>query len=148
MNNYKRLRHCVCLTGSGRERSCEEQNIGTQCGATTTNTATETVEQSEIIDIQPKQQKQLKQLNSQNLKRQLEVVPSPADVCQADLNGYPAAHVPSKVPRWRRPPYLNICCISSSTQQISPHMTKVNVMAKFNTVPDSALREIEEYLDI
>ena len=33
-------------------------------------------------------------------------------------------------------------------QQISPHMTKVNVMAKFNTVPDSALSEIEEYLDI
>ena len=103
------------------------------------------VEQSENIVIQPKQ---LKQLNSQNLKRQLEVVPSPADVCQADSNGYPAAHVPSKVPRWRRPPYLNICCTSSSTQQISPHMTKVNVMAKFNTVPDSALSEIEEYLDI
>ena len=145
MNNYKRLCHCVCSTGSGRERSCEEQNIGAQCGTTTTNTATETVEQSENIVIQPKQ---LKQLNSQNLKRQLEVVPSPADVCQADSNGYPAAHVPSKVPRWRRPPYLNICCTSSSTQQISPHMTKVNVMAKFNTVPDSALSEIEEYLDI
>ena len=114
MNNYKRLCHCVCSTGSGRERSCEEQNIGAQCGTTTTNTATETVEQSENIVIQPKQ---LKQLNSQNLKRQLEVVPSPADVCQADSNGYPAAHVPSKVPRWRRPPYLNICCTSSSTQQ-------------------------------
>ena len=27
MNNYKRLCHCVCSTGSGRERSCEEQNI-------------------------------------------------------------------------------------------------------------------------
>ena len=26
MNNYKRLCHCVCSTGSGRERSCEEQN--------------------------------------------------------------------------------------------------------------------------
>ena len=25
MNNYKRLCHCVCSTGSGRERSCEEQ---------------------------------------------------------------------------------------------------------------------------
>ena len=27
-------------------------------------------------------------------------------------------------------------------------MIKVNVMAKVNTVPDSALNEIEEYLDI
>ena len=27
-------------------------------------------------------------------------------------------------------------------------MIKVNVMAKLNTVPDTALREIEEYLDI
>ena len=151
MNNFKRLHHCVCLTGSGRERSCEEQNIGAQCGATTTNTATESVEQSEIINIQqkqPKQQKQLKQLNSQNLKRQLEVVPSPADVCQTDSNGFLAAHVPSKVPRWRRPPYLNISMLWDDVQQISPHMTKVNVMAKFNTVPDSALSEIEEYLDI
>ena len=145
MNNYKRLCHCVCSTGSGHERSCEEQNIGTQCGATTTNTATETVEQSENIVIQPKQ---LKQLNSQNLKRQLEVVPSPADVCQADSNGYPAAFVPSKVPRWRRPPYLNISMLWDDVQPIFPHMTKVNVMAKFNTVPDSALSEIEEYLDI
>ena len=60
MNNFKRLRHCVCLTSSGCERSCEEQNIGAQCGTTTTNTATETVEQSEIINIQQKQPKSAK----------------------------------------------------------------------------------------
>ena len=43
---------------------------------------------------------------------------------------------------------LNIPMLWDDVQQISPHMTKVNVMAKFNTVPDSALSEIEEYLDI
>ena len=157
MNNFKGCVPCVCLTGSGRKRSCEEQNIGAQCGATTTNTATETVEQSDIINFLRKQQKQqnqpnlknqLKQLNSQKLKRQLEVVPSPAEVCQGDSDGYPAAFVPSRVPRWRRSPYLNIPMLWDDVQQISPHITKVNVMAKFNTVPDSALSEIEEYLDI
>ena len=151
MNNFKGCVHCVCLTGSGCKRSCEEQNIGTQCGATTTNTATETVEQSEqseIINCLKNQQNQPKQLKALKLKRQLEVVPSPAEGCQSDLDGYPAAFVPSKVPRWRRPPYLNIPMLWDDVQQISPHMTKVNVMAKFNTVPDSALSEIEEYLDI
>ena len=150
MNNFKSCVPCVC-TGSGRKRVCEEQNIGTQCGATTTNTATETVEQSDAINIQKNlqnQQNQLKQLNSQKFKRQLEVVPSPAEVCQNDPDGYLAAFVPSKVPRWRRPPYLNIPMLWDDVQQITPHMTKVNVMAKFNTVPDSALSEIEEYLDI
>ena len=140
--------YCVCLTGSGRKRSCEEQNIGTQCGATTTNTTTETVEQPEIINCLKNQQNQPKQLKALKLKRQLEVVPSPAEVCQSDLDGYPAAFVPSKVPRWRRPPYLNSPMLWDDDQQIFPHMTKVNVMAKFNTVPDSALSEIEEYLDI
>ena len=161
MNNFKGCIPCVCTTGSGRKQSCEEQNIGTQSGATTTNTATETVEQSDIINflknqqkqqnqpnIQPNLKNQLKQLNSQKLKRQLEVVPSPAEVCQSDPDGYPAAFVPSRVPRWRRPPYLNIPMLWDDVQQISPHMTKVNVMAKFNTVPDSALSEIEDYLDI
>ena len=148
MNNLKGCVHCVGLTGSGRKRSCEEQNIGAQSGTTTTNMATETVEQSENINCLKNQQNQPKQLKALKLKRQLEVVPSPAEVCQSDLDGYPAAFVPSKVPRWRRPPYLNICCTSSITKQISPHMTKVNVMAKLNTVPDSALSEIEEYLDI
>ena len=161
MNNFKSCVPCVC-TGSGRKRVCEEQNIGTQCGATTTNTATETVEQSDAINIQKNLQNQqnqpniqsnlqnqLKQLNSQKFIRQLEVVPSPAEVCQNDPDGYlAAAFVPSKVPRWRRPPYLNIPMLWDDVQQITPHMTKVNVMAKFNTVPDSALSEIEEYLDI
>ena len=27
MNNFKGCVHCVCLTGSGCKRSCEEQNI-------------------------------------------------------------------------------------------------------------------------
>ena len=157
MNNFKSCVPCVC-TGSGHKQSCEEQNIGAQCGATTTNTATETVEQSDVINSQRNLQNlqnqqnqpniQLKQLNSQKFKRQLEVVPSPAEVCQNDPNGYLAAFVPSKVPRWRRPPYLNIPMLWDDVQQITPHMTKVNVMAKFNTVPDSALSEIEEYLDI
>ena len=148
MNNFKGCVHCVCLTGSGRKRSCEEQNIGAQCGATTTNTATETVKQSKIINCLKNQQNQPKQLKALKLKRQLEVVSSPAEVCQSDLDGYPAAFMPTKVPRWRRPPYLNIHMLWDDVQQISPHMTKVNVMAKFNTVPDSALSEIEEYLDI
>ena len=116
-DQHKGCVYCVCLTGSGRKRSCEEQNIGTQCGATTTNITTETVEQSENINCLKNQPKQLKALK---LKRQLEVVSSPAEVCQSDLDGYPAAFVPSKVPRWRRPPYLNICCTSSITQQNLP----------------------------
>ena len=123
MNNFKGCVHCVCLTGSGRKRSCEEQNIGTQCGATTTNTATETVEQSEqseIINFLKNQQNQPKQLKALKLKRQLEVVPSPAEVCQSDLDGCPAAFVPSKVPRWRRPPYLNIPMLWDDVQQIFP----------------------------
>ena len=57
MNNFKGCVHCVCLTGSGCKRSYEEQNLGTQCGATTTNTATETVEQSEIIRLSEKSAK-------------------------------------------------------------------------------------------
>ena len=128
---------------------CEEHNIGTQCGATTTNTATETVEHSDATNIQknqPNLQNQPNQQNSQKFIRQLEVVPSLAEVCQNDPDGYQAAaFVPSKVPRWRRPPYLNILI---PEHHITPHMIKVNVMAKLNTVPDSALSEIGEYLDI
>ena len=149
MNNIKSCVPCVC-TGSGRKRVCEEHNIGTQCGATATNTATETVGNSDAINIQQNQQNQQSsqqnQQNSQKLIRQLEVVPSPAEVCQNDPVGYQvAAFVPSKVPRWRRPPYLNILI---PEHHITPHMTKVNVMAKLNTVPASILSEIEEYLDI
>ena len=68
MNNFKGCVHCVCLTGSGHKRSCEEQNIGAQCGTTTTNTATETVEQSEIINCLKNQQNQPKQLKHKNSK--------------------------------------------------------------------------------
>ena len=89
---------------------------------------------------------QQNQQNSQKLLRQLEVVPSPAAEGQNNPDGYqPAAFVPSKVPRWRTPPFLNILI---PEHHITPHMIKVNVMAKLNTVPDSALNEIEEFLDI
>ena len=142
MNNFKSCIPSVC-TSSGHKRVCEEHNIGTQCRATATNTATETVENFDATNIQ---QNQPNQQNSQKLIRQLEVVPSPAEVCQNDPDGYQAAaFMPSKVPRWRRPPYLNILI---PEQHIIPHMIKVNVIAKLNTVPDSALSEIEEYLDI
>ena len=154
MNTIKSCVPCVC-TGSGRRQVCEEHNIGTQCGATTTNTATETVEHSGAKSIQKNLQNQLNiltklksqqnQQNQQKFIRQLEVVPSPAEVCQNDPVGYQAAFVPSKVPRWRRPPHLNILI---PEHHITPHMIKVNVMAKLNTVPDSALSEIEEYLGI
>ena len=152
MNTFKSCVPCVC-TGSGHKRVCEEHNIGAQCGATTTNTATETVEHSDAKSIQKNLQNQLNiltklknQQNQQKVIRQMEVVPSPAEVCQNGPVGYQAAaFVPSKVPRWRRPPYLNILI---PEHHITPHMIKVNVMAKLNTVPDSALSEIEEYLDI
>ena len=152
MNTIKSCVPCVC-TGSGCRRVCEEHNIGTQCGTTTTNTATETVEHSDAKSIQKNLQNQLNiltklksQQNQQKFIGQLEVVPSPAEVCQNDPVGYQAAaFVPSKVPRYRRPPYLNILI---PEQHITPHMINVNVMAKLNTVPDSALSKIEEYLDI
>ena len=80
------------------------------------------------------------------LLRQLEVVSSSTEVCQNDPDGYQAAtFVPTKVPRWRKPPYLNILI---PEHHITPHMIKVNVMAKLKTVPDSALNYIEKYLDI
>ena len=142
MNNLKSCVPCFC-TSSGCKRVCEEHNIGAQCGATATNTATETVEHFDATNIQKNLQNQQ---NSQKSIRQLEVVPSPTEVCQNDPDGYQAAaFVPSKVPRWRRPPYLNILI---PEHHITPHMIKVNVMAKLNTVPDSAPSEIEEYLDI
>ena len=74
-------------------------------------------------------------------KRQLDVVSSPVDGYQ----NLPAAFVPSKVPRWRTPPYLNILI---PEHHIASHMIKVNVMAKLNTVPDTALNDIEKFLDI
>ena len=62
MNTFKSCVPCVC-TGSGHKRVCEEHNIGTQCGATATNTATETVEHSDAINIQKSLQNQQNQLN-------------------------------------------------------------------------------------
>ena len=142
MNNFKSCIPCVC-TSSGHKRVCEEHNIGTQCGAIATNTATVTVGNFDAINIQKNQQsslqnlqnqqKQQNQQNFQKLIRQLEVVPSPEEVCQNYPDGYQAtAFVPSKVPRWRRHPYLNILI---PEHHITPHMIKVNVMAKLNTVP-------------
>ena len=58
MNTFKSCVPCVC-TDSGCKQVCEEHNIGTQCGATATNTATETVEHSDAINIQKSLQKQL-----------------------------------------------------------------------------------------
>ena len=92
------------------------------------------------------QKNQQNQQNSQKLLRQLEVVPCSAAEGQNNPDGYQvAAFVPSKVPWWRKPPFLKILI---PKHHITPHMIKVNVMAKLNTVPDSALNEIEEFLDI
>ena len=91
----------------------------------TTNTASETVENFDATNVQQNQQ------NSQKPIRLLGVVPNPAEVCQNDADGYEAAaFVPSKVPRWRSPPYRNILI---PEHHITPHMIKVNVMAKLNT---------------
>ena len=139
MNNFKSCIPCVC-TSSGCKWVCKRHDIGAQCRAAATNTATKTVENIDATNIQQNQQ------NSQKPLRQLEVVPSSAKVCQNDPDGYQAAvFVPSKVPRWRKPPYPNILI---PEHHITPHMIKVNVMAILNTVTDSALSEIEEYLDI
>ena len=100
MNNFKSCVPCVC-TSSGRKQVFDEHDIGTQCGATATNTATETVGNFDAINIQQNQQtslqnlqnqqKQQNQQNSQKLIRQLEVVPSPAEVCQNDPDGLPSS---------------------------------------------------------
>ena len=88
MNTIKSCVPCVC-SSSGHRRVCEEHNIGAQCGATTTNTATETVEHSGAKRNQKNLQNQLNiltklksQQNQQKFIRQLEVVPSPAEVCK------------------------------------------------------------------
>ena len=80
------------------------------------------------------------------------VVPSPADGFPDDLEGYVeqdpyqnhwAAVVSSKVPNRRIFPYI---CIQE--YHITPHMIKVNLMAKFNTLPDQDLNDIEKSLNI
>ena len=132
---------------------CKRHDIGAQCGATATNTAAQTTENFDATSNQQNQQ------NSQKLSRQMVVVSSPAEVCQNNPDGrgltpykdhaagwgQVAAFVPSKVPRWRTPPFLNILI---PEHHITLHMIKVNVMAKLNTVPDTALNDIEEFLDI
>ena len=88
MNNFKSCVPCIC-TGSSHKRVCKRHDIGTQCGATATNTATKTVENIDATNIQQNQQ------NSQKSLRQLEVVPSSAEVCQ---NGnQPTTFVSSEV---------------------------------------------------
>ena len=139
MSNSKSCIPYFC-TSSGHKWVCKRHNIGTQCGATATNIAAQTTENIYATNNQQNQQ------NFQKLLRQLEVVSSPAVEGQNNPDGYqPAAFVPSKVPRWRTPPFLNILI---PEHHITPHMIKVNVMAKLNTVPDSALNEIEKFLDI
>ena len=82
------------------------------------------------------------------------VVCNAADGFPDDLDDYiepdpyknhPAASVPSKVPARRITPYLNIFI---HEDHITPHMHKVDLMSKFNTVPDQELVEIEKFLDI
>ena len=68
MNNFKSCIPCVC-TSSGCKQVCGEHNIGTQCGATATNTATKTVEHSDAINIQKSLQNQQKQLNTQTKQK-------------------------------------------------------------------------------
>ena len=114
----------------------KRHDIGTQCGATATDITEQTTKNSDAYSNQQNQQ------NSQ--KRQLEVVSSPADRYQ-NQPAQPAAFELSMVPRWRTPPYLNILI---PEHHITPHMIKVNVMTKLNTVPDTALKDIEEFLDI
>ena len=129
MNKSKSCIPYVCM-GSGHKWVSKRHDIGAQCRDTATNIGQKT----ENFDTTNNQQNQQ---NSQKLLRQLEVVSSPAAEGQNNPDGYqPAAFVPSKVPRWRTPPFLNIII---PEHHITPHMIKVNVMAKLSTVPDSAL---------
>ena len=82
------------------------------------------------------------------------VVSSTADGFPDDLDGYvesdhyknhPAAFVLSKGPARRIPPYMNILI---HEHHITPHMIKVNMMSKLNTLLGQELNEIEKYLDI
>ena len=72
MDIFKGCIPCVC-TGSGHKRVCKEHDIGTQCGVTATNTATETVENFDATSIQQNQQNSLqnlqKQQNQQNSQK-------------------------------------------------------------------------------
>ena len=118
MNNFKSCVPCVC-TGSGCKQVCEKHNISAQCEATAKNTVAQINENIDATNIQQNQQNQQ---NFQKPLRRLEVVSSSAEVCQNDPEGYQAAaFVPSKVPRWRKPPYLKILI---PEHQITPHIIK------------------------
>ena len=154
MNNCKCCIPYVCA-GSGCKQACKRHNIGAQCGATARNIVAQTTRNFDAKNSQQNQQ------NSQKSLRQLEVVSSPTNqevnpsvefpdnlVSYVEPDPYqnqPAAFVPSKVPRWRTPPYMNILI---QEHHITPHMIKVNLMAKFNTIPDKDLNDIEKFLDI
>ena len=82
------------------------------------------------------------------------VVSSTADGFPDDLDGYvepdhyknhPSAFVPSKVPVRRIPPFMNILI---HEHHITPHMRKVNMMSKLNTLLVKELNEIEKHLDL
>ena len=103
MNNSKCCVPCV-HTGSSCKQSCKRHDIGTQCGVTATNATAQTAKNFDTNSNQQNQQ------DSQKTLRQLEVVSSTAEgyVESDPFQNQPAAFVPSKVPRWRTPPYLNI----------------------------------------
>ena len=146
MNISKCCSSYVCAS-SGHKQACERHDFGAQCGVPATNIAAQTTR-----DLSIKVSANSNQQNFQKTLRQLEVVSSPAikqvNPSDDELDLYqnqPAAFVPSKVPRWRTLPYMNICI---PEHQITPHMIKVNLMAKFNTLPDKNLNDIEKFLDI
>ena len=121
--------------------------IGNLYGATATS-----ITAKNVIDFNAKVNQQNQQKSQKSL-RQLVVVPSTADGFPDDLDGYvepdpykndPVAFVSSKVPA-RRIPYLNIFI---HEHHITPHMQKVSLMSKFNTLLCQDLDEIEKYLDI
>ena len=141
----------VC-TSSGCKQTCKRHDIGAQCGATATNITAKIIIDSDIrINAKVNQENQQKSPKS---LRQLLVVPSTADGFPDDLDGYvepdpyknhPVAFVPSKLPARRIPPYM---IIFIHEHHITPHMKKVNLMSKFNTLPNQDLDETEIYLDI
>ena len=82
------------------------------------------------------------------------VVSSTVDGFPDDLDSYvepdhyknhPAAFVSIKLPARRIPRYMNILI---QEHHITPHMRKVNMMSKLNTLLGQELNEIEKYLDI
>ena len=54
MNNFKSCIPCVC-TSSDHKWVCERHDIGTQCGATATNTAAQLTENIDATNIQQNQ---------------------------------------------------------------------------------------------